>query len=102
MASPMPEDAPDTSATDCWIFMGVLSMSVGYKTGAAVWESALVYDVHHIQIRADRRMPIASNAGLEEVFQRRLAQRIGKSAVVDGARQVKCADHRGHGDVCLL
>jgi len=64
-------------------------MSVGYKTGAAaVCRSALIYDVHHIQTRAEGRMAIASNAGLEEVFQRRLAQRIGKPGIVDGARQL--------------
>lgn len=32
------------------------------------------------------------------MFQRCLAQRVGKSRVIDGARQHECANHRGHRD----
>ncbi len=45
---------------------------------------------------------VASVVGASEVFQRRLAQRIGKPGVINGTRQQQCADHRGDRDESVL
>jgi hypothetical protein len=45
---------------------------------------------------------VTSVAGVGEVLQRRFAQRVGKTRIVDGAGEYEGTDHRGHGDGRVL
>ena len=79
------------------IFMGVPFSGV-VTSSTMLYMMIIIFKIEH----ADRRGPGGVSPGRSEMLQRRLAQRVGKPGVVDGARQHQCADHRRDGDEGVL